>query len=153
MHIPDYIDESLVILEDIRPGTKSDILQQIVEQISGSGKIRYVKGFYEDLLRREEIESTAMGNQVAFPHARTDYVDDIFVAFTRSRAGIDFQAIDGQPVHIFFTIGTPKKNITEYLKVLARLSQLMKSEDNRKQLLAAEQASQIMNTIKTIDQP
>lgn len=151
MNITDYIDESLILLDDIRPGDKKQVLMQIVEGISGSGKIRYVKGFFEDVLRREEIESTAIGNQVAFPHARTDHVGRIFVAFARSRLGIDFHAIDGRPVHIFFTIGTPKATITEYLKVLARLSQMMKNADNHRKLLEAETPGQVLEILKSLE--
>jgi fructose-specific phosphotransferase system IIA component len=152
MKIADYMDENLIILDTIQPAGKIDIIKQIANYMAVSKKIVAKQDFINEVIKREEIESTGIGGGVAFPHARTDSVSSIVITFVRSREGIDFKAIDEKPVNIFFMIGTPKKDVSLYLKLLARISRLMKKEENKKQLMAAQTPKDVLRLITEIDQ-
>jgi mannitol/fructose-specific phosphotransferase system IIA component (Ntr-type) len=92
--------------------------------------------FYEELLAREKVESTCLGNGIAFPHARTDHIKTMVLAVGRSKAGIYFESC-GQTVHLLFIIGTPKRMATDYLSIVGGLARLLKDPSLRDQLLAA----------------
>ena len=81
----------------------------------------------ETLERREKLQSTGIGNGVAMPHGRTEIVPRIIGCVGRSREGVDFQSLDGQPTHLFFTLFIPENQEGSHLKALARLSRLLKS--------------------------
>ena len=83
-----------------------------------------------DVREREELVTTGVGYGVAFPHAKTRSVKGIVIAFGRSVEGIDFDAMDHQPVTLFFLIAAPEDAIGAHLNVMARLSYLMKSAEN-----------------------
>jgi len=150
--ISDYINESLVLLDDIKEKDKKIVIETIAQFMSKSDKIKSKDDFLEEILRREEIETTGIGNGVAFPHARTNSVSSIVIGFARSKQGVNFRAIDGKPVNIFFMIGTPKKDINIYLKILSKISRLMKDVENRKRLIAAQSAEEIIKCIEMMDQ-
>jgi PTS system fructose-specific IIA component/PTS system nitrogen regulatory IIA component len=151
MNIADFMDEKVIILDTIRATDKFDVIRQIANYMSVSPKVVSKKDLIDEVIKREEIESTGIGNGIAFPHARTDSVNGIIVAFARSRDGIDFKAIDDKPVHIFFMIGTPKKEVSMYLKLLAKISKLMKKDENRKRLLEAQTSQEVLQIIREID--
>ena len=89
------------------------------------------------LVERETIGSTGVGNGVAIPHGKVAGLDDILLCFGRSHEGIDFDAIDSRPVHLFALLLSPADQAGEYLKALARVSRILKHEDTRQQLLAS----------------
>jgi len=151
MKISDYLDASLIRVEDISNIGKEDIIIEMASLISTSDKIKSEKEFLEEIQRREEIETTGIGNAVAFPHARTDSVDSIVIAIARSKKGVNFRSIDGKPVHIIFMIGTPKKDINNYLKILAKLSKLMKLKENRDMILQASSAKEIIESFSNLE--
>jgi len=95
------------------------------------------EGFFKDLLQREKMESTCLGHQVAFPHARTDAVKEMVIAAGRSRQGVEFPGIS-EKVKFIFVIGTPKRMVTEYLAAVGALARLLKEESLRQKLLGAK---------------
>ena len=97
-----------------------------------------------DIRERENLVTTGVGYGVAFPHAKTRAVKGIVIAFGRSEAGIEFDAMDHKPVHLFFLIAAPEDAIGAHLNVMARLSYLMKSEENRAKLLEASSPGDVL---------
>jgi mannitol/fructose-specific phosphotransferase system IIA component (Ntr-type) len=95
------------------------------------------------LLEREAQSSTGVGHGLALPHARTDLVDRIQVAFARSGPGVAFKAPDGEPARFLFLVLAPVKEATEYLKVLSQISLLMRDKDIRRDLLRARTADDL----------
>jgi mannitol/fructose-specific phosphotransferase system IIA component (Ntr-type) len=89
-------------------------------------------------MEREKLVTTGVGYGVAFPHAKTRSVRGIVIAFGRSKEGIDFEAMDKRPVQLFFLIAAPEEAIGAHLNVMAKLSHLMKSQENRDRLLEAK---------------
>ena len=151
MNIADFMDEKMIVLDTIQAADKADVIRQIANYMAVSKKITAKQEFIDEVIKREEIESTGIGNGLAFPHARTDSVNGIIVAFARSRDGIDFKAIDDKPVHLFFMIGTPKQEVSLYLKLLAQISKLVKKEENRKRLLEAHNSQEVLQIIREIN--
>jgi fructose PTS system EIIBC or EIIC component len=90
------------------------------------------------VLEREADVSTGIGFGIAIPHARIEKIDRVYMAAVRSTAGIDFAAIDGQPVHLIFMIVSPAGASNAHVQVLSSLSRIMSYEDIRKKLLAAK---------------
>ncbi len=103
-------------------------------------------GFYEELLARERIESTCLGNEIAFPHARTDFLKGMVLAIGRSPQGVWFEN-SGQTVKLIFVIGTPKRMVTDYLSVVGGLARLLKDASTRESLIAAPNVEEFIATL------
>ena len=90
------------------------------------------------LLEREQLQSTGIGDGVAIPHSALEHAEAQAGALLLFPQGIDFDAIDGRPVHIVFGVVGPKRATGEHLRTLARISRLLRDEATRKQLANAE---------------
>ena len=90
------------------------------------------------LLEREQLQSTGIGDGVAIPHSALEHAEAQAGALLLFPKGIDFDAIDGRPVHIVFGVVGPKRATGEHLRTLARISRLLRDEATRKQLANAE---------------
>ena len=97
------------------------------------------------LQEREQVGSTGVGNGVAIPHAKVPGLNRLLLCFGRSRGGINFEAIDNRPVHLFVQILSPTGMADEYLQTLARISRLFKVESNRRHLLDVETKQEIID--------
>ena len=98
---------------------------------------------YNVLLEREAVGSTGVGNGVAIPHGKIAGLDSILVCFGRSREGVDFDAIDNRPVHLFVLLLSPAATATEYLRALAGISRMLKHEGSRERLLESTSKEEI----------
>lgn len=103
------------------------------------------------LLEREQLQSTGIGDGVAIPHSALEHADAQAGALLLFPKGIDFDAIDGQPVHIVFGVVGPKRATGEHLRTLARISRLLRDEATRKQLANAESAAFAFALIESHD--
>ena len=90
---------------------------------------------YKILVERESVGSTGVGNGVAIPHGKIEGLDEILLCFGRSKAGIDFNAIDKRDVYLFMLMISPAGKGGEYLQTLARVSRILKQSSNRQRLL------------------
>jgi mannitol/fructose-specific phosphotransferase system IIA component (Ntr-type) len=106
----------------------------------------------EQLLReREALGSTGIGDGVAFPHCKSPVLVAPVILFGRSNCGVDFNAVDGKPVHLFFVLLTPEGDIGAHLKLLARLSRILKGPVTRTRLMAASDAQEIAMIVSEMD--
>lgn len=103
------------------------------------------------LLEREQLQSTGIGDGVAIPHSALENADGQAGALLLFPGGVDFDAIDGQPVHIVFGVVGPKRATGEHLRTLARISRLLRDETTRKQLANAESADAAYKLIESHD--
>ena len=99
------------------------------------------------LLEREKLGSTGIGDGVAIPHGKIKGIEGILAAFGRSRKGIDFQAIDEKPTHLFFLLIAPENSAGIHLKALARISRLLKDPSFRQKLIEAPSESDLYRII------
>jgi len=112
-------------------------LSEVARRLDGHPLVTNYAGFYQELLARDRLDTTCLGNEIALPHARTEHVSDLVLAIGRSRAGVSFEK-DKQIVRLLFVLGTPKSNPMGYLQVVSTLCKIFKDPANREALLAAE---------------
>ncbi|MEO0075150.1 MAG: PTS sugar transporter subunit IIA, partial [candidate division WOR-3 bacterium] len=126
------------IILDIKNDEKVAVIKELAQILIDKNIIINPEEFYNAVLKRENLESTGIGQGVAIPHARTSAVKNIAVVFGRSEKGVDFSSLDGQPCHLIFLIAAPEDKKTEYIMTLARLSKLLRKNDARYRLLKAQ---------------
>lgn len=103
------------------------------------------------LIEREELGSTGIGDGIAIPHGKLKGLDRLLMAFGRKKAGIDFDAMDNRPAHLFFLLLAPESEATLHLKALARISKLLRKEDVRRQLLDAPDPATLLSILSQED--
>lgn len=132
--LTEFFQESLCLF-DLESTDKRGALGEMVECIARETSLKDRELIIEMLLSRESLGSTAIGKGVAFPHGRSLAVQDLTLLFARSAAGVEFDALDNKPTHLFFLIIAPpqdKDNL--YLQVLGHLVELIKDKSVRKRL-------------------
>ena len=144
--ITDYMSEELISL-NLKAKTKDEALKELSTLIGKSEKISKKDVIYKALLERENLGSTGIGKGVAIPHAKTDAAESLTIAFGISREGVDFKSLDQEKVKIFFVFASPFKDSQIYLKVLARISRLIRDENFREKLLNCENTKEILECI------
>lgn len=143
MRILDVLKEETIISE-LNATDKKGVLEELagpVAQASGVDQEEMVRV----LLERERLGSTGIGDGIAIPHGKLKSLESLLVGFGRSHKGVDFEAIDGKPAHIFFLLLAPENSTGAHLRMLARLSRLLKDSTFRQRLMtAADQRSLYM---------
>ena len=145
--LSNLLDESHVILR-LRSRKPANAIREIVRMLPRTGKIAKPEAFLEQVLARERTHPSVVENGVAFPHARTDLVDEIVVGIGRSRAGIPFGE-NHQRAHLIFVIGVPERLISDYLICVGTLARLVKDETIRSTLLNAETPREFIDALTT----
>ena len=152
MPIPlaDLLHEQQVILR-LRSRKPANAIREIVDvlasDISGR-KIDKPEAFLEQVLAREQTHPSVVENGVAFPHARTDLVDEILIGIGRSRAGIPFGE-NQQRAQLIFVIGVPERLLSDYLVCVGTLARLVKDATIRSRLLNAETPHEFVEALTT----
>lgn len=146
MKIVDLLD-SLAIAEELRGTTKNEVLGELTDAL-----LRVETSLDRDevvrvLQERERLGSTGIGDGVAIPHGKLKDLDRLLISFGRSRAGVDFDSMDGKPSHLFFLLVAPEESVGVHLKTLARISKLLKNPQVRKRLLEAQDAADLHHII------
>jgi|YelNatPaOPRAMG01_1025707.scaffolds.fasta_scaffold21317_3 PTS system nitrogen regulatory IIA component len=136
MRITDFLDKDSIV-EELISDTKEGVLRELVSVLVKNGKVKDEKKALEVLFEREKLGSTGIGEGIAIPHGKLPDLESIVCAFGRSKRGVNFEAIDGAPVHLVFLLLAPENSTTEHLKALASLSRLLKDPHFRKNLLEA----------------
>jgi nitrogen PTS system EIIA component len=135
------------ILEELASITKGDVLLELANVIL-SEQADYNPGETVNiLLEREKLGSTGIGDGIAIPHGKLNIIDTLAISFGRSREGINFNAMDGKPVHLFFLLLAPENAAGQHLKMLAKLSRMLKDATFRKNLLDAPSREELYHLI------
>ncbi|HID95118.1 MAG TPA: PTS sugar transporter subunit IIA [Candidatus Latescibacteria bacterium] len=146
-NLSDLMKEELILLKE-RDGSKLEVIAALVDLLVKAGKVRNSDELLSTIWDRERHCSTGIGRGVAIPHGRTNAVRDIIIAFAKIGEGIDFQALDGKPVHLVFLLVTPEKDAGRYLQALSRLSRLLKKNNFRQRLLQAQEPSEVIRIFR-----
>ena|SRR5215469_1277353 len=136
--LADLLDEKGVILR-LRSRKPENAIREIAHNLGSENsrkKIVNPQAFLKQVLEREQTHPSVVENAVAFPHARTDLVDEIVVGVGRSRAGIPFGE-NQQRAHLIFVIAVPERLISDYLVCVGTLARLVKDQTIRSTLLNA----------------
>ncbi|MHB8137655.1 MAG: PTS sugar transporter subunit IIA [Smithellaceae bacterium] len=138
--------------DNLSSNSKKDVLAELINVLIGSGlKIDKVKA-NDVLQQREKLGSTGIGDGVAIPHGKVSDLNELVVAFGRSKKGIAFDAIDGKPVHLFFLLLAPENSTGQHLKALAKISKMLKTPNFRKKLIEAKTTSDLYKAIVEQDE-
>jgi mannitol/fructose-specific phosphotransferase system IIA component (Ntr-type) len=150
MKLSKFCDEKLVAFE-LKSITKAAVMEELVDLAAESPLVKDRDELLRDIIHRENMVTTGIGYGVAFPHAKTRATKGIVIAFGRSQRGIDFDAMDKKPVHVFFLIAAPEDAIGAHLNVMARLSYIMKSEENRQKLLTVTSPGELLVILDSVE--
>lgn len=150
MKLSKFCDETLVTFQ-LKGTTKEEVIEELVDLVATSAMVKDRDELLADIKERENLVTTGVGYGVSFPHAKTKAVKGIVIAFGRSSTGIDFDAMDHKPVLVFFLIAAPEDAIGAHLNVMARLSYLMKSEENREKLMKAASPGDVLALMDNVD--
>lgn len=150
MRISQLLNKESIIV-NIKARNKKEVIDELALAISNTTKIS-ADEIAKVLMEREKLGSTGIGGGIAIPHGKLGLVDSIIVGFGISKQGIDYEALDNKPVHIFFLLLTSENSTGGHLKVLAQISKLLKIDNFKKQLTAAEAAEDIYDIIMEQDE-
>lgn len=138
------------IIPELTSRDKKGILEELAAPISEITGIRH-SDLVRVLMEREQLGSTGIGDGIGIPHGKIANMDRMMVGFGMSRQGMDFDSLDGRPTHIFFVLVTPEQSTGQHLKLLARLSKMLKSDLFRKKLMTASSRDEIHAIIRNED--
>ena len=129
--------KSEFIIEELKATNKRDVLAELIAVIAKGAGSFDPEAMLQVFLEREQLGSTGIGDGIAIPHGKLAGLDEIVIAFGRSRKGVAFKALDGKPVHLFFLLAAPENSAGRHLKALAKVSRILKDGVFRKNLLEA----------------
>jgi len=151
MKLCDLLTDS-VIAVNLHAENKGDLLVKLVDLADKSGHVKNKAEALNAVEERERIMTTAIGYGVAIPHGKTGAVDDLVAAFAVLDEGIDFGALDGQPIRLAFLLLGPKEPSGPHIRMLSRISRLMGREELRNKLLSTSTSSEVRDLFRNIEQ-
>lgn len=140
------------IIADLNAGDKRGVLEELVEALIHNEASIDKHALVKVLLEREHLGSTGIGDGVAIPHGKYHGISQPLVSFGRSRKGVDFESMDGQPAHLFFLLVAPEDSANIHLKVLATIARILKNSAFRKALMDARSGEEIYQKILRYDE-
>jgi PTS system nitrogen regulatory IIA component len=135
MKILDVLQEESIISE-LRATDKKGVLEELTAPVAKASGINQEE-MVRVLLERERLGSTGVGDGIAIPHGKLKSLESLLVGFGRSHKGVDFEAIDGKPAYLFFLLMAPENSTGAHLRMLARISRLLKDSSFRERLMTA----------------
>jgi len=150
MDITGVLKKEFVIAK-LKSKTRLEVLTELSKVFLKSDITVGYDEMVEVLLEREKLGSTGIGDGIAIPHGKLAGLDDIIVSFGRSKDGIDFDSMDGRPVHIFFLLMAPENSAGHHLKALAKISRMLKDNSFRTELMLAKSADDLYRIIREKD--
>lgn len=149
MRITDLLCKDSIML-NAKPKNKSEAIDMLVELQVKGGKIADKEAYKKGILAREEQGSTAVGEGIAIPHAKSEAVKGPSLAAMTVPEGVDYEALDGEPSNLLFMIAAPCDGDV-HLEVLSRLMTILMDEDFREKLLAAKNTDEFINIIDNME--
>ena len=135
------------ILTDLKALDKKGVLEELVTPVARIAGVNH-DYLVKVLMERERLGSTGIGEGVGIPHGKLKDLESLVLGFGLSRTGVDFESMDGRPTHIFFLLVTPENSTGLHLKLLARISRILKNEFFKQKLLSAADSDEIYTIIK-----
>jgi PTS system nitrogen regulatory IIA component len=139
------------ILTDMKAKDKKEVLEELVDSVSRQAGVDR-KELVKVLMERERLGSTGIGGGIAIPHGKLKNLESLILNVGVSHRGVDFESIDNRPAHIFFLLITPENSTSLHLKILARISKMLKNEIFKEKLLHAAGADEIFSILKSEDE-
>jgi len=130
---------------DLTATAKNDVLAELCGMTSLSSSVTSSERFFRDILSRERVMTTGIGNGIGIPHARSGAVTDFVIAVGRSREGIEFEALDSLPVHIVILLGAPERARNEFLQIFAKIGEMFAQPGIKQRILDVNAPKDIMS--------
>ena len=150
MKILDVLQNEAII-SDLKSRDKKGILEELVAPIAHITGVNH-KDLVRVLMDREQLGSTGIGGGIGIPHGKLKQLESLALGFGLSRKGVDFESMDNKPTHIFFLLVTPENSTGLHLKMLARISKILKHDPFKEKLLKAANSDEIFSIIKEEDE-
>lgn len=150
MNIKDLLVKNVMIM-DLQATDKAGAIDEMVQKLYDEGRISDIKTYKDGILAREAQTSTGLGDGIAMPHAKNSAVKEATVLFAKSKNGIDYQSLDGQPAYLFFMIAAPEGANDTHLQALAALSRLLINPDFVAQLKQAQTPDEVQNLFQAAE--
>ena len=145
MKILDVLDKDAIQV-DLQAKDKIGILNELVTPIARITRIEQNE-IVRVLMERERLGSTGIGGGIGIPHGKLKNLEKLVLGFGLSRQGVDFESMDGYPTHLFFLLLTPEHATDLHLKLLARVSRLLKKEPLKEMMMKATSAEEVIDII------
>jgi fructose-specific phosphotransferase system IIA component len=140
------------VLTEFKSENKDDVINELIDLLKGDERLLDIDSVRECVFEREQKMSTGVGKGFAIPHGKTNSVTDIVAAFGKSEKPIDYNSLDGEPVHLIFLLIGKENLVAKHIKLLSRISRLMNNDDFRKKLIEAESAESILKVFEAEEQ-
>ena len=147
-NIADYIKVETINL-NLESKNKNAVIRELYNNLKQTNLIKDEEQGLNDIFKREDMGSTGIGKRIALPHAKTKAVDELMITFGISKNGISYNSVDDENVNIFFMFLCPENKTQEYLKVLARISRLIREDKFVDSLLKAAANEEILEIIRS----
>lgn len=153
MKITDFLSKKAIV-NNVKSLKKEEVIKELVDALINSSEIekRCRNKIIDALMAREALGSTAIGQGIAIPHAKSDCIPKLIAAFGLSKKGVDFDSLDGEPAYIFFLLLAPQDSAGPHLKALARISRLLKDKYFRDSLRACTDEKGVIRIISEEDE-
>jgi len=136
INLHDYISLNRIIFSSAK--TKEEVIDELIRVSRDDGKVQDVEDFKRALLKRETIMSTGIGYGVAIPHVKLSQIKEFFITISVHKNGVNWESLDNKPAHLIFLIAGPDNQQEKYLRILAKLTLVIKNPERRQKLIACK---------------
>lgn len=151
MKILDILDKDSIVTE-LKGASKKQVLEELIDALLERKPHLDRENLMRVLLERERLGSTGIGDGIAIPHGKLKDLDQLALSFGKSSAGIDFDSMDGKPVHLFFLLVAPESCAGIHLRALAKIARLLKNGTVRKRLGSVSSRDEVYAVIQQEDE-
>ncbi len=148
INLIDYMSPSRVIFPKAK--TKEGVIEELIEVAEKDGKVEDASKMKKYLLQREEIVSTGIGFGVAIPHVKVPEVNDFFITIGIHKEGVDWGSLDNKPAYIIFMIIGPDNQQEKYLRILAKLTLVIRNPNRREKLQKSNSPEEVLAIFKDL---
>lgn len=132
----------------LKSKNKYRAIEELADVFKGTDVCSDIKAFINALKEREEIMTTGIGFGIAVPHAKLESVHKIAYAIGISKKGIEFNSIDGKPVHLVVLVAAGERQHKEYLKLLSKIMSVLKNDVIRNEIIQAKSTKDIIEILR-----
>ena len=150
MKIMEFLNKKAISV-NLKSTDKEGAIKELVDLLAKAGEVKNREELVNALLARESLGSTGIGQGIGIPHAKSQNVKELVAAFGLSQKGVNFESLDGEPVHIFFLLLAPEESAGPHLKALARISRMLKDKYFRELLRKSKDEKEVLRVIQEED--
>lgn len=150
MKIMEFLNKKAISV-NLKSTDKDGVIKELVDLLVKAGEVKNKEELVKALLARESLGSTGIGQGIGIPHAKSQNVKELVAAFGLSQKGLNFESLDGEPVHIFFLLLAPEESAGPHLKALARISRMLKDKYFRELLRKSKDEREVLRVIQEED--